>query len=161
MTWSSWLKSNVLRKRMRRLRSSRLNVLLHTRRRRLTSLRQLPKYASLLPFALKYRLTLSLVQSVVTLEVKPWDDETDMKELEENVRAIEQDGLVWGSSKLVEVGFGIKKLQITLVIGAIRLSQFCDMKIFRVSRSQRMRKCPSMNFRRGFQKTRTTFRVQI
>ena len=40
-----------------------------------------------------------------------------MAELEKNVRAIEQDGLVWGSSKLVAIGYGIKKLQITLVIG--------------------------------------------
>lgn len=39
-----------------------------------------------------------------------------MKALEESVRSIEQDGLVWGLSKLVAVGFGIKKLQINLVI---------------------------------------------
>jgi elongation factor 1-beta len=39
-----------------------------------------------------------------------------MKELEEGVRGIEKDGLVWGGSKLVAVGFGIKKLQINLVI---------------------------------------------
>ena len=39
-----------------------------------------------------------------------------MKELEESVSGIEQDGLVWGGSKLVAVGFGIKKLQINLVI---------------------------------------------
>ena len=44
------------------------------------------------------------------------DDETDMKELEAGVRAIEQDGLLWGSSTLVAVGFGIKKLQINLVV---------------------------------------------
>lgn len=55
-------------------------------------------------------------KSVVTLDVKPWDDETDMKALEESVRSIQQDGLVWGLSKLVAVGFGIKKLQITLVV---------------------------------------------
>ncbi|KAF1988416.1 elongation factor 1-beta [Aulographum hederae CBS 113979] len=55
-------------------------------------------------------------KSIVTLDVKPWDDETDMKQLEENVRAIDQDGLVWGASKLVTVGFGIKKLQINLVV---------------------------------------------
>ncbi|KZT41039.1 hypothetical protein SISSUDRAFT_386141 [Sistotremastrum suecicum HHB10207 ss-3] len=58
----------------------------------------------------------TIAKSVVTLEVKPWDDETDMAELEANVRAIEQEGLVWGSSKLVAIGYGIKKLQITLVI---------------------------------------------
>jgi len=55
-------------------------------------------------------------KSIVTLDVKPWDDETDMKELEANVRAIEKEGLVWGASKLVAVGFGIKKLQINLVV---------------------------------------------
>ena len=55
-------------------------------------------------------------KSIVTMDVKPWDDETDMKELVENVKAIEMDGLVWGGHKLVPVGFGIKKLQINLVI---------------------------------------------
>ena len=44
------------------------------------------------------------------------DDETSMKDLEANVRKIEQDGLVWGASKLVPVGFGVKKLQINMVI---------------------------------------------
>lgn len=39
-----------------------------------------------------------------------------MDELEAAVRAIEKEGLVWGGSKLVPVGFGIKKLQINLVI---------------------------------------------
>ena len=39
-----------------------------------------------------------------------------MKELEVNVRKIEMDGLVWGTSKLVPVGFGIKKLQVNLVV---------------------------------------------
>jgi elongation factor 1-beta len=58
----------------------------------------------------------TIAKSVVTLEVKPWDDETDMKALEDSVRSIEQDGLVWGNSKLVAIGYGIKKLQITLVI---------------------------------------------
>ena len=55
-------------------------------------------------------------KSIVTLDVKPWDDETDMEELKNNVLAIEMDGLVWGGSKLVAVGFGIKKLQINVVI---------------------------------------------
>jgi elongation factor 1-beta len=44
------------------------------------------------------------------------DDETDMKALEESVRSIEKDGLVWGGSQLIAVGFGIKKLQINLVV---------------------------------------------
>jgi len=40
-----------------------------------------------------------------------------MAKLEESVRSVEQEGLVWGASKLVAIGYGIKKLQITLVIG--------------------------------------------
>ena len=39
-----------------------------------------------------------------------------MKELEANMRKIETDGLTWGASKLVPVGFGIKKLQVNLVV---------------------------------------------
>lgn len=35
-----------------------------------------------------------------------------MAELEKNVRAIEKDGLVWGASQFVALGYGIKKLQI-------------------------------------------------
>ena len=44
--------------------------------------------------------------------MKPWDDKTDMAKLEECIRGIQADGLVWGSSKLVQVGYRIKKLQI-------------------------------------------------
>ncbi|KAJ5508678.1 hypothetical protein N7527_010821 [Penicillium freii] len=55
-------------------------------------------------------------KSVVILDVKPWDDETDMAALEAAVRGIEKVGLVWGTSKFVPIGFGIKKLQINLVI---------------------------------------------
>jgi len=64
----------------------------------------------------------TIAKSVVTLEVKPWDDETDMKKLEECVRSIEKDGLVWGASTLVAIGYGIKKLQITLVIEDEKIS---------------------------------------
>ena len=55
-------------------------------------------------------------KSSVLLDVKPWDDETDMKKLEEAVRSVEKEGLFWGASKLVAVGYGIKKLQIMLTI---------------------------------------------
>ncbi|KAK6920540.1 Translation elongation factor EF1B, beta/delta subunit, guanine nucleotide exchange domain [Dillenia turbinata] len=55
-------------------------------------------------------------KSSVLLDVKPWDDETDMKKLEEAVRSIEMEGLLWGASKLVPVGYGIKKMQIMMTI---------------------------------------------
>lgn len=57
-----------------------------------------------------------IAKSNVILDVKPWDDETDMKQLEEAVRKISCDGLVWGISKLVPLAYGIKKLQIVCVV---------------------------------------------
>ncbi|XP_034409693.1 elongation factor 1-beta [Cyclopterus lumpus] len=57
-----------------------------------------------------------IAKSSILLDVKPWDDETDMSKLEECVRSIQIDGLVWGQSKLVPVGYGIKKLQIGCVV---------------------------------------------
>ncbi|XP_062302893.1 elongation factor 1-beta [Osmerus eperlanus] len=57
-----------------------------------------------------------IAKSSILLDVKPWDDETDMAKLEECVRSIEMDGLLWGQSKLVPVGYGIKKLQISCVV---------------------------------------------
>jgi len=55
-------------------------------------------------------------KSFVTMDIKPWAEDTDMKELEAAVRGIIKDGLVWGASKLVEIGYGVKKLQINLVV---------------------------------------------
>ncbi|XVE56602.1 hypothetical protein DITRI_Ditri04bG0024200 [Diplodiscus trichospermus] len=55
-------------------------------------------------------------KSSVLLDIKPWDDETDMKKLEEAVRGVQMEGLLWGASKLAPVGYGIKKLQIMLTI---------------------------------------------
>jgi len=62
-----------------------------------------------------------IAKSMIILDVKPWDDETDLKAMEEQVRGIAMDGLVWGTSKLVAVGYGIKKLQITCVIEDLKV----------------------------------------
>jgi len=50
------------------------------------------------------------------------DDETDMAELEAAVRAIQKDGLVWGGSQLIPLGYGIKKLQINVVVEDEKIS---------------------------------------
>ncbi|GJN11042.1 hypothetical protein PR202_ga29201 [Eleusine coracana subsp. coracana] len=39
-------------------------------------------------------------KSSVLLDVKPWDDETDMAKLEEAVRSVKMDGLLWGACML-------------------------------------------------------------
>lgn len=57
-----------------------------------------------------------VAKSSVLLDVKVWDDTTDMNALEKAVRSVEMDGLVWGTSKLIPVAFGVKKLQIQCVI---------------------------------------------
>jgi len=57
-----------------------------------------------------------IAKSNIMLDVKPWSDETDMKELERLVRSIETDGLKWGASKLQEIAYGITKLVITCVV---------------------------------------------
>ncbi|XP_069847641.1 elongation factor 1-delta-like isoform X5 [Dipodomys merriami] len=57
-----------------------------------------------------------VAKSSILLDVKPWDDETDMAQLEACVRSVQLDGLVWGGSKLVPVGYGIRKLQIQCVV---------------------------------------------
>ncbi|CAH1121517.1 unnamed protein product [Ceutorhynchus assimilis] len=57
-----------------------------------------------------------IAKSNIILDVKPWGDDTDMKSMEENVRKIVADGLLWGQAKLVPLAYGIKKLQISSVI---------------------------------------------
>lgn len=57
-----------------------------------------------------------IAKSSVILDVKPWDDETNMEEMEKLVRQITMDGLLWGASKFVLLAYGIKKLQINCVV---------------------------------------------
>jgi len=57
-----------------------------------------------------------IAKSNVIFDVKPWDDDTDMKELENGVRKITADGLLWGAAKLVPLAYGIHKLQISCVV---------------------------------------------
>ncbi|XP_037948487.1 probable elongation factor 1-delta isoform X2 [Teleopsis dalmanni] len=57
-----------------------------------------------------------IAKSSLVLDVKPWDDETDLKLMEVEIRKITTDGLLWGASKFVPVAFGIKKLSISCVV---------------------------------------------
>lgn len=66
--------------------------------------------------AKKFTKPALIAKSNIILDVKPWDDETDMAEMERRVREITSDGLLWGTSKLVPLAYGIKKLQISTVV---------------------------------------------
>ena len=57
-----------------------------------------------------------IAKTNVLFDVKPWDDETDMDALKKACISIEMDGLLWGASKLVPVGYGINKLQLMCVV---------------------------------------------
>ncbi|XP_076046827.1 elongation factor 1-delta isoform X2 [Oratosquilla oratoria] len=57
-----------------------------------------------------------IAKSSVLLDCKPWDDETDMKVMEDEIRKIEMDGLVWGAAKLNPLAYGIQKLSILCTV---------------------------------------------
>jgi elongation factor 1-delta len=57
-----------------------------------------------------------IAKSSVILDVKPWDDETDLDKMEESIKTIVMDGLLWGASKKVPIGYGISKLQIVTTV---------------------------------------------
>jgi elongation factor 1-beta len=63
-----------------------------------------------------------IAKSSILVDIKPWDDTTDLKELQQKLTAIEKDGLLWGDHKLVPVAFGLKKLQQLLVIEDDKIS---------------------------------------
>merc|ERR1712241_276420 len=57
-----------------------------------------------------------IAKTSVLLDVKPWDDETDMDALTSAVKSIEMEGLTWGATKFVPVGYGIKKLVVMCTV---------------------------------------------
>ncbi|KAG1441217.1 hypothetical protein G6F55_013308 [Rhizopus delemar] len=58
----------------------------------------------------------TIAKTTITLEIKPWDDETDMEAMTKAVKEIAMDGLLWGGHQLVPIGYGIRKLQINCVV---------------------------------------------
>merc|ERR1712071_94972 len=63
-------------------------------------------------------------KSMITIDVKPFDDETDLEVLAKKIYStIQMDGLVWGAQhKLVPLAFGIKKLVITAIVEDLKVS---------------------------------------
>jgi len=57
-----------------------------------------------------------VAKSTVVLDVKPMEAETDLDELEQLVRKITPEGLVWGACERVPMAYGIKFLRILCTI---------------------------------------------
>uniref|UniRef100_A0A7S2ZXP8 Translation elongation factor EF1B beta/delta subunit guanine nucleotide exchange domain-containing protein n=1 Tax=Rhodosorus marinus TaxID=101924 RepID=A0A7S2ZXP8_9RHOD len=55
-------------------------------------------------------------KSQIIFDIKPWDDETNLDEMEKSVREIDIDGATWGAAKKVAIGYGIQKIQIICTI---------------------------------------------
>lgn len=69
-----------------------------------------------------------IAKTSVLLDVKPWDDETDMDAMLKACKTIQKEGLVWGASKLVPVGYGIQKLQVMCVVEdeKVSIDELCE-----------------------------------
>jgi len=63
-----------------------------------------------------------IAKTSVLFDIKPWDDETDHAKMLEATKSITMDGLVWGASKLVPIGYGIKKLQVMCTVEDAKVS---------------------------------------
>ncbi len=70
-----------------------------------------------------------IAKSSIVLDVKPWDDETDMKVLEEGVRAINMQGLLWGACKICLIFEIIFSLCI-VTSHCIRIELFIALHVF-------------------------------
>merc|ERR1739845_100493 len=58
----------------------------------------------------------AIAKSSITFDVKPWDDETDLDELCAKIKAIEMDGLLWGTAQKKPLAYGIFKLCMNLLL---------------------------------------------
>jgi elongation factor 1-beta len=59
----------------------------------------------------------TIAKSMITLDVKPFDDETDLDKLAVEIKKIAMDGLVWGNKhEKKPLAYGIFKLVVTAVV---------------------------------------------
>merc|ERR1712066_708633 len=63
-----------------------------------------------------------IAKTSVLFDIKPWDDKTPHDKMLENCKTITMDGLVWGASKIVPIGYGIKKLQVMCTVEDAKVS---------------------------------------
>jgi elongation factor 1-beta len=57
-----------------------------------------------------------IAKSTILMDIKVWEADQDLEALAKKLKSIEKDGLIWGAHKLVPIAFGVKKLQLMIVI---------------------------------------------
>jgi elongation factor 1-beta len=57
-----------------------------------------------------------IAKSSILMDVKAWEDTTDLEALAAKLKANQVDGLLWGAHKLEAVAYGVKKLVIMMTI---------------------------------------------
>ena len=57
-----------------------------------------------------------IAKSSIVFDIKPWEAETDLEELQRLVRAIELEGLIWGAGDYKDIAYGVKKLVIMCTV---------------------------------------------
>lgn len=69
-----------------------------------------------------------VLKSAVVIDVKPWDDETDLAVLESKIREISMPGLEWKAAKRTPIGYGIFKLQISCHVedDVVSVDEICE-----------------------------------
>ncbi|CAD2214241.1 elongation factor 1-beta [Angomonas deanei] len=63
-----------------------------------------------------------IAKSSILFDIKVWDETIDLEALAAKLKAVERPGLTWGQHKLVPVAFGMKKLQMLIVIEDDKIS---------------------------------------
>ena len=107
---------NILHKR-RMLNISHLFLAAKARRERIAAAAKLKKQKDEADGKVKTEKVKPAEKSLVVLEVKPWEADTDLKALWLEIIKYEQEGLQWGQSyKLEPVAYGIMKLVMTCTI---------------------------------------------
>ncbi len=79
-----------------RLRQEKLKQIEENKKKK--SINKTTDYAGL-SYYYYYYLEVVIAKSNIVLDVKPWDDETNMADIEAHVRSIQTDGLIWRACK--------------------------------------------------------------
>jgi translation elongation factor EF-1beta len=87
------------------------------RRERMEKARKLKEEADAKAGKVKKEKEKAIEKSLIVLDVKPWEADTDLKMVWEKIKEYQQEGLQWGATyKLEPVAYGIKKLVMTCTI---------------------------------------------